>query len=228
MFCGDKRSALGNAYSMASQLETPYLRLCTDVPVKHAFDFNEVREKARWEDSRGLFQIGPYSSEILPQVREYLLQSGLPCSLAEVDGILFDYQVNVSLWQTSDDLPRTTLDRYESVLSDVHMIEVFSGFVDFEALSRQMPPNVLGVWKAIAVKSGMERPPLLKPVFQATFGPPIRYNGPSRVSGYYLANHDVVGLYGSANEWYIHLSKLAQEKLGRISIALVDGELVTE
>lgn len=219
-----KRKALARAYEKAGTLERPYIRLCADVPDEHDVDVDDVRKWAKESDRRGLFKIDQYSFALLQPVQNYLARTGFPYSYVEVDGLLFNRQVNIGLWQTKPDLPR--IQGYDA-LSDVSIIEVFNGFASFDELADKMSLPEMNVWRAIASKADLINPPLLKPVFQETYGPSLAAGGPSRVRGYFLACPDVVELYGgSVDKWYRRFYRAGQEKSGIVKIALIDGELV--
>lgn len=219
-----KRKALARAYEKAGALERPYVRLCADVPAEHDVDVDDVRKWAKERDTRGLFKIAHYSFALQQPVQDYLARANFPYTYVEVDGLLFNRHVNVGLWQTKHDL--SCISGYDA-LSDMSIVEVFSGFVGFDELAGKMSLQEINIWRVIASKSGLDKPPLLKHVFQETFSSPLPYDGPSRVRGYFLAGPDVVAFYGGAvNRWYRRFYRAGQEKSGNVKITLTEGEPV--
>lgn len=127
---------------------------------------------------------------------------------------------------TMPDLDGIKTEDFERALYDVHLIEVFEYPVSWNEINRVAPSHEIMAWKVIAQKLEREELPLLKPVFQRSFGPSIAPNAPWRYRGYYIADPSVLQLYDGKEvpKWYKTLTRTARERGKPAKIAVVDGE----
>ena len=219
-----KQKSIRSAYQKAGQIETPYMRLCADIPANHDIDLEEVRRYAKQQDKNGVYRIGHYAFALLPAVEKYFSGLNVPYSFVEVDGLKFNHHVNLGLWFTKADMSLLTPDQLQEVLSGVSLVEVFSGLVSIEEFERKATAGEMVIWRSF-YENLNSRMPLLKPALQESFGPSLEPNGPYRQKGYFIADPPVLEFYGGepAPRWYREFVSRCRDSL-KIRVTIAEGK----